>query len=237
MATQISQSILNEIKSVLGYPLVETLDFGDNTDNYIVDNVISRVLRTYFVYFPIRSDTNITVNGSFEIAYPDTTVYKMLRYFFNYKNVNFSSFSPFLLQAMTISRGNYFSDYSNNQVQEAILRLSTAESMVDFTKAVQLDDYPNLRKIKGYTNISGDITVEWAKKSENFSDIMYNYQEDAIKLAKAYFIQDIYRLREQVKLDTKVTINTAALKEDATQWEAEVVRKWKNRGFAVIVKN
>jgi hypothetical protein len=138
---------------------------------------------------------------------------------------------------MTISRGNYFSDYSNNQVQEAILRLSTAESMVDFTKAVQLDDYPNLRKIKGYTNISGDITVEWAKKSENFSDIMYNYQEDAIKLAKAYFIQDIYRLREQVKLDTKVTINTAALKEDATQWEAEVVRKWKNRGFAVIVKN
>ncbi len=235
----VSQTVLDEVKSTIGYPLIINLDFGTGTgtDTYITNYVISRVLRIYYTYFPIRTDNNITVNGTFEVAYPEADVYRMLRYFFNYKNVNFSTFSPFLLQAMTIGRGSFFRDFTNSQVQEAIIRLSTAESLVDYTKAVQLDDYPNLRLVKGYTNISGDITIEWAKKSDNFGDIIWSYQDDAIKLAKAYFIQDIYRLREQVKLETKVSINTQALKEDATRWEDEVTSKWRKRGFAVVLKN
>ncbi len=160
----------------------------------------------------------------------------MLRHFFNYKQVNYANFSPFHLQSMIISRGPAFRGYEHGQLSEAMIRMSTEESIADFPKAFRIDDYPRDRKVKGYTSINGDVTIEWAKKSEDFEDILWNYKDDAIKLAKAYFIQDTYRLREQVKLQSKIEINTSALKEDATTWESEVMTKWKQRSFAVIIK-
>jgi hypothetical protein len=233
---QITQYDLNEIKSSLGYPLITVLDFADQTDDYITDNVVSRVLRKYFTFFPIQLDTNTGINGSFEIDYPNDNVYRMFKHFFNYKTLNYETFSPFLLQAMTIHKGPYFRGFEHDHVREAITRLSTEESLMDYSRALRINDYPDLQKVKGFTNISGDITIIWAQKSNIFNDIPYNFKDDAIKLAKAYLLQDITRLRDQLKVSTKIEIDTATMKADGDRWEESVIRKWETRARAVIVK-
>jgi hypothetical protein len=233
----IDQQDINEIKSAVGYPLVQTLDYGDQTDHFIINNIVSKVLRVYFSYFPIKTDTNTNISGSFEVSYPNTDVYRMLRYFFNYKSMNYEQFSPFTLQSMIISKSPAFEGYEHGHLREALQRMTTEEAIADFTKAVRINDDPHNRKVSGYTNIRGDITIEWANKSGDFNKILFNHKEDAIKLASAYFIQNLYRLREQAKVQTKVEINTAALKEDADKWETEVNAKWRSRGFPVLVKN
>lgn len=233
----IERGDLEEIKSALGFPLVEELDWGGDSDDYIRKYIVPRVLRTYFTYFPMKTATFAEISGSFEIDYPETNVFRMLRHYFNYKNLDYATTSPFLLQTMILAKGDDKPFHvANKEFNETFSRLSTAESIIDYTKALRVEDYPQDRKIKGETNLSGTLTVEWAKKSIYFNDIIYNYKDDAIKLAKAYLLQDSYRLREQAKVQSKVEINTQVFLEDASRWETEVTEKWKKRGFAIIIK-
>ena len=127
--------------------------------------------------------------------------------------------------------------FNYSHVNESMSRIATAESLVDYTKALRVVDYPEERKVKGSTNISGALFIQWASKSEDFNKIIFNYKDDAIKLGKAYLIQDSFRLREQVKISGKIEINTTALIDQANTWEEEVMAKWTTRGFAVIAKS
>lgn len=229
---------LEEIKSALGYPLVSQLDWGTGTDDYVKKYIVRRVLRTYYTYFPIKIDTTNVVSGPFEIDYPtDPYIFRKLRHFFNYKQINYNTMSPFTLQTLIMQRGRYIpSEIGQREMSEVFNRISTAESLMDYTQAFMIEDYPEERKIKGSTTLSGTLTVQWAKRSINFSNIYYNHKEDALQLGKAYLLQESGRLRSQAQVQSKVSIDVSRMVEDGLRWEAEISAKWKNRGFAVVAK-
>lgn len=237
-SVQISADYLNEIKSALGAPLIDELDWGANTNDFIKSNIVTRVLRTYFSYFPIKYDTQTSINGTFSIDYPDDNfIFRMFRHFFSYKVDALSNFdNPFFLQTQVLYRGGgpYIEPYS---MSEIFNRLSTIESVIDYSKAVRVEDYPDQRVVKGSTSLSGYLSIQWAKWSKDFSKITFSYIDDAIKLAKAYLLKEAARLRDQFQINTsKVSVNGDALREDARIWEEEVISNWKGRGFPVMVK-
>lgn len=237
MSITITSDDLDEIKSSMGYPLYSLPELQPTADDYIKKYVVSRVLRTYFTYYPIIHETSQNIVGAFEVSYPEDDIFRLLRHFFNYKLWDYSSFSPFILQAMVLDTRPYGqSGWGPQGVQEVMSRLSTAESMVDWTKAIRVDDYPNERKVRGSSNISGDMFFQWAKKSDDFSDIPYNHKDDALKLSKAYLVYDVNRIRSQSKITSKVDINMSELVNEAQTWEKEVILRWKTRVSAVIGK-
>jgi hypothetical protein len=234
MAVTITTADLNEIKSALGFPLVSTLEI---TDDSIKTYIVSRVLRTYFTYFPLLLESNYGVDGEFDLDYPNATVYKLHRHFFNYKQIDYGTISPFLLQTLVMNKGWSGFEIGSKEINENINRMSVAETMVDWTKAVKIFDYPNERKVKGHTNTSGDLTLHWSQNSEDFDDIAYNRKEDAITLGKGYLLQDSARLRSQAKIQLKVDIDPTTLKSDGDMFVESVLRRWKTRAFAVISRS
>lgn len=238
MSVTIEEQDLLEIKSALGYPTVDVLDQGDDTDTYIKNYVVSRVLRIYFTYFPIKSETNTSINGAFSVDYPSADVYKVLRHFFNYKQISYSNISPFILQTMVASRRPSFFGFESSQIGEVMSQMSTAESLVDWTKAIRVNDEPHNRKVTGSSNTSGDLLIQWAKKSEAFNDVLYNQRERALKLCKSYLLEEAVRLRSQARITVgKIEINVDELKDQAKEWKAEVMANWVNRGQAILVKS
>jgi hypothetical protein len=236
MAITIDQNYINEIKSALGYPLVEGFEWENNssTEDYIKNYVLSRVFRTYFTYFPIRIETNHSVSGQFEIDYPaDPMVKRVLRHFFNFKNWSMlQNISPFMLQTMVIGRGTYSGGYDMSRMQQSMSDMTTYESLVDFTRALQIDDRPQERKVYGLLSTPGDITLQWLKVSEDFNDIIYSHVDNAIKLAKGFLMQDAARIRSQVTVNSKATLESSVIKADGDRYVEEVENEWKNRGFA-----
>jgi len=240
MAVTISADDINEIKSALGFPLVQGFEWENNSssDDYIKGYVIPRVLRTYFTYYPIRVDTNTAVNGQFEIAYPnDPDIFRVLRHFFNFKNwSSLQTTSPFFLQALVIGKGSFNPTQDLGKLQTAMSDMTTWESIMDFNRAVEVNDVMDQRVVRGCVSTPGDLTIQWAKKSDDFSAINYSRREDALRLAKGYLLQDAARIRSQVQVQAKAMLETSMLKADGDSYVAEVEGKWKRRGFASATK-
>jgi len=157
--------------------------------------------------------------------------------FFNYKN-EFSGdlTSPFFLQSQIIGLGNFRGGgVSQNDISEMFSRVTTAESYMDGILAVRCEDFQEDREVRGSVNVNGILSLVFACYSDNFSDVRFNHKEEAIKLAKAYLIQNAFMLREQLKIQTKVEVNTQALLSMAQQWEQEVMSEW-GTGRPVVVK-
>ena len=236
--SDIKGEYLQEIKSALGYPLINHFDWGVNTDDYVRGNIVSRVLRKYFIYFPLITNEVHGVSSAFEIDYPtDTNVYRMFRHFFDYKSYIAGNLSnPFYLQSQVISSRNqpFIKPYHLNEI---FSRLATAESLTDYAHAFYIQDYPDERLVKGSTTTTGYLSIQWARRSNKFSDITFSYLDDAIKLAKAYLLQDASRLRDSVKLaNSKIDIDINKIAADGEKWETEVMKRWSRRGSGVLVK-
>lgn len=235
---KISGEHLQEIKSALGAPLITNQDWGGNTDDYIRKNIVKRVIRQYYTLFPIKIETVHQINGIFIIDYPtDDKIFRMFRHFFNYKTEGLQNFNnPFFLQSQVIDRRShpFLRPYHLNEI---FGRLTSNEALINFSHALRVEDYMNERQIRGSTTTVGTLSVQWAKYSDDFGTIPFTFLDDAIKLGKAYFMQDAARLRDSMKLNaSKVDIDGAALLRDGTRWEEEVMDSWKNRGFPVIIK-
>jgi len=246
MALRVSQSDINEVKSSLGYPLVEELDWGCESDDYVKKYVLPRVIRTYYTYYPIKFDKSITVsNGFFKIDYPDSevadqnedwSIYAVYRHFFNYKaNIQDNFASPFFLQTQIVGNSKV-ANMLRGDISEAFSRMSTEESIVGQNAAVRVEDYPQYRKVEGSTNTPGNLSIQFATKSDNFDHIQYVHKEDALKLGKAYLLESAHNLREQVKIQSKVEINSQAFLPTAEKWEREVIEKWKSTVHAIVTK-
>jgi hypothetical protein len=236
---------IEEIKSALGFPLEDELDWGDvpgGTDGYILKYVIPRVLRKYFTYYPIKFDYVQTVESVFEIPYPDLsanglTVFGLLRYYMNYKRDFIGTFSnPFVLQQNVLSIGSTSGKTPFGSISEYYDRMTTSESVVDSMIAVRVEDHPEDRVLRGSSNIAGNLSIQFACMAEDFNRIRFQHKEDAITLAKAFFLQDSSRLREQLKIQGKIEINSSVLSTQAEAWEQAVLQRWQGRSNAIVVK-
>lgn len=236
--SDITGEYLQEIKSALGFPLINHFDWGVNTDDYVRGNVVSRVLRKYFIYFPLIVNKVSGISDNFEISYPaDTNIYRMFRHFFDYKSFIAGNLSnPFYLQSQVIDRRTqpFLRPYHLNEV---FGRLATSESITDYAHALHIEDFPNERKVKGSTTTAGFLSIQWAKRSTNFGDVTFTHLDDAIKLAKAYLLQDAARLRDSIKLaNSKIDIDINKIAADGEKWEDEVMNRWSRKGFGIVVK-
>ena len=235
---EISGDDIQEISSGLGAPLIKTLDWGCDSEDYIRTNVAKRVLRIFFRYFPIKLDKQYVINNVFEIDYPDDAlVYRVFRHFFNYKTEGMQNLSnPFFLQTQVLDRRSHphLRPYHMNEI---FSRLSTNEAMVNHAHALDVWDSPQERKVRGSTTTYGTLSIQWAKYSLNFNQIPFNYKDDAIKLGKAFLIQDASRIRGAAKIPgSSVDLDENPLLKDSDRWEEEVITLWKASGSVAIVK-
>ena len=116
--------------------------------------------------------------------------------------------------------------------------MTMAESVQDWSKALRVEDRIYERKVIGSTTVPGKLTIQWGKWDPDFNKIPFTELDEALKLGKAYLLQEAARLRDAVKLNnTKIEVNGSVLKTDGDKWEEEVMTSWKTRGWAILVKD
>ena len=238
MIVTISNDELDEVKSALGYPIIDQFEWGTGVNDFIKKYILPRVIRTYCKYFPSIIETSTPIMGPFQIDYPNASVYGLVNHTFNFKNMVYEGMSPFWLQTMIMSNQPNGFGMESQQMQENFFKMTTAESLTDFVRALEINDYPEERKVKGCVNVSGELVLTWGSSFEDFSRINYIYKDDAIKLAKGYLLIEAARIRGQVAVpNQKVGLSPDSLRADGDRYVEEVISVWSTKPRPVVLKS
>jgi len=116
---QISEKTLQEIKTVIGYPVIDSEFSAIMTDDQIKQFAIAPALETYFTYFPIAHPVTLPVTGGADIATLDApeNAIGIMRQQFIPQSANVSGGAlmqqgmfygnPFYSSSQVISKGSY----------------------------------------------------------------------------------------------------------------------------------
>jgi len=83
------------------------------------------------------------------------------------------------------------------------------------------------KEIKVYSTANGMLNITWAKHSENFQDVHFQFINDVIDLSKARLLDhlaDTSGILSDTNLE--ITINAEALKDKASALRDKVIEKW-----------
>jgi hypothetical protein len=123
-------------------------------------------------------------------------------------------------------------DYTVVRTVDRLRKNAVMEKGKTFTVKV---DHEN-RVVEGYTNTYGKLLIEWAKKSEDFSDVKFVQQENAIKLAQAYVMNYFGRLWSMDNANLPNELDPSELLSQASDFKDEIITKWNAHAKPVVVR-
>ena len=249
MATlQIDTTDYHRILTAIGYPVIKEEDLGLSSDQ-IKDLLILPVLKNvYFKWFPIKEIQEITSGSNFEVDFPDVNTYGVIdaRLVWKKYNSNASSGSnPFVygMNVVVKSSGapgrnsnmwDTGNDYGYSQVYEA--EQAEMQARISSNKSLRINvDYEN-RKVKGFTNVAGNVVITWAKYSDSFSSVQHRFKEDVIDLSKAYVLRYFGDLFNQGSAALPNELDGASLTDRGDELYEIVLDKWKNYTKPVLLR-
>jgi len=231
----IAEKDFNLIIAHIGAP---TLDLVEDEFPLKEDDIktlfIVPALEEYCRMFPITSDETKTFQGTLEIDFPDDQTYGLVdgRYT-TINNVNAGGFqmssNPFgnMLQMSTQTSSLYSgakNSYGYNS--EQFTRNFQMDSKINSLKAsdVMIDQVN--RKLICFTNVASVLYLKWAKYSENFNDVRYEYKKDVRELSASYLLQWWGNLLEMGNTDLPSSLDGDSLKSRGEDLEKKIVDKW-----------
>lgn len=236
---QIDDFFLGLIKSVLAYPAVpEELHLEDDE---IKQFCLFPALEVYFNKFPLLSYTELDqASVEQKIAFPDDDTYgvrhasitgkagygrkqgsstdfwQVVRYnrqfignrkFIQGKNGRF--FNPEGL------RFNYIME--QNLIDSLINQGETFKYVVDYVN----------RQLISMSSVNARISIAWAKRSDDFSQVKQTQRMNVIKLAQAYLLRHLAYLGSMmIDSTSEKQINVDALQSNAERLENSVIEFW-----------
>lgn len=237
----------NLIKSSLGFPTVDSVILNDSA---VKEYCIYPALREYFVKFPIKIKEVQELSASSEISidFPDNKTFGIAEIRMTDKGIVGSSKMSFWELAKYNSYmgsggslggvGKYgtkymFSSYGRTEYEMAKQTRNTAANQSTFSFDIDRAS----RQLNVYTEISGKLNILWAKFSYDFDDVMFEYKNDVIKLAKAYLMQN---LADTAGLltdgDVVQDIDTDTLNDKAGKLFDDVKEKWEQIPDVVAIR-
>jgi len=229
----------------MGYPVISEDELGVTVEN-IKNLFILPVLKNiYFNYFPIRTKVTYGITTTFEYDFPDVNTYGVYDARINTKPYTGGAVKVLhpLINEINIKQSTAHSqrmwgtdnDYGYGEVRIAD-KLRTDARMEDIKSFSFKVNYEE-RKIEGYTNVYGRMTVVWAKFSENWSDIKYQREEDTIKLAQSYILRYFGNLWNMDNAKLPSTIDPSEILSRSDDLYEEVITKWNAFTKPTIVRN
>lgn len=229
----IEDSVLNRIKSVIGYPRINKVVY---TDPEIKEYVIRGVLREYFNKWPIIY-RNQTALGSTSVTldFPDSYTYGVVNASVVGKGGQGGSESSF----WDVVKWQYFTGYTSsglygkrqfnpNGLRDTYFdinrQLNTLSNQLT-TQDMRIDR--NARTLTVYSGVTGYLLVHWAKYSDDFADVRQEWHEDVVHLCQAklqILTGKTVGLVEDGELSVK--FNAEAMKsEGQAEWD-KIMEKW-----------
>lgn len=246
---QIDETYLKQIKSVLAYP-IDTALLQVFTPEYIKEYALYPAMVDYFKKFPKYTEYQTRTSGYQEFQFPDTFTFG----FTDARHVNkegsaeetaggFSMFQMMQWQAVSGGQLNgntnrWGSRYNFNGVSQAVndqrqLYTSLIEDLNTFNITLNQGE----RKVQSYASAQCDIYIKWAKNSNEFNDIAWQFRQDVIELTKANLLKNFARFAGITSnSDSFIGIDVGMLKEEAREMEEAVKSRW-NEIIDVISMN
>lgn len=244
MSIIIPEQPLNEIMKSVGFPFVTEADLEVSIDQ-LKTIAIFPAMKEYFRYFPIKDVDYHQVGGSFEIPFPNHTVYGVTDSRISYStgsgSINLNN--PFRAAQLvrdvsgTNGMGLYGTGFDYG--------MKSVTPLVRMEQQARLNSWKNFRvrvnyqkkKVSGYTNVTGQLLIEWASYSEDWENIDFIHENDVIQLASANVLDYIGNLRAQEQNnDLPSEFDWQQFLDVATQLKEGVYAKWTATTRPVIIR-
>jgi len=238
---QISEEDLREILSEVGYPVIQLEDLEFSEDD-VKDYFIYPALREYFTYFPKKEKYRQYIEGPFEVEFPDEFTFGLTD---GRLNTTFGgasrSESPFLNEIMFNKRmGGSYNVYGTRNdygfFQSRMDERMTRRTTLDYNKTFNIRVDESEGKVVGYSNINGELILEWAKFSDDVADVRYIHKHEFLNLAKAYTLRGFAQIRDQIAADTGADFDTSGFRNRFEDLEQKVLESWKQKSKVVILR-
>jgi len=244
MALTIPDTIYKRIITCIGYPILSESDFKITSDDIKELFILPVVRDLYFKRFPLKEFTSHQVSSTFSIDFPDADTWGVVDLRLNTAEFSTAqkSGNP-LINEINIKQtgglngvnmwgtGNDYgfteARYMNQSYQNA--------SKATYQAFKKIIDYPN-RKVTGYTNTMGTVSITWAKYSEDWANIDYRFEEDVIQLAQSYILQYFGGLRNQMNTSMPDEVDGSDFIDRAETLYDRVIEKWKKYPKINIVR-
>jgi hypothetical protein len=110
-------------------------------------------------------------------------------------------------------------------------------SFISLWKAGNFNLDPKERRLWGFSNVAGNLIIDWAMWSKDWVDIRFEHVEDVIKVCQMYALEFVGGIRQQSDPNTGVTADGSSFLEKAEKIHEEiVVNRWRGR-VPVIVRH
>lgn len=221
------------------------LQDGDLEISYqdIKDTLIIQALQEYFKWYPIETVYNQDISGTFEIAFPTDQTFSVTDCRINTSRLGYGPYGNALVDERFIrSTGNFGQAMYGTQndygfTRAKIINKFEKQSFLESNKAFRWKVIENQRKVVGFSNVVGTLSITWASWSNDWQNISFSQQRDVIKLAQSYILRFFGDLRNQDSIDgAPIQLNGDKLVERADKLEDEVMEKWKNRTTTISIR-
>lgn len=238
MALTINQNHYDEILTEVGYPII-TPNLLELTENQIKNLLIWPALREFFKWFPITSEQQIQASSTFEVDFPNSTTFGVVDVRLTtsaYRGSGVTA-NPLINETnIKVSRGGRYGTRNNYEhavamYTEKLERISAIEYQKVFR--VRTDN----RKVYGYTNTLGVISIIWADYSEDFNDVPFEHISEVIKLAGANILRYLGMLRNQDTSDLPNEMSGDEFISRADELEETIIDEWKKHTKVVITRS
>lgn len=237
----ISDSDYQEILSELGFPVVSQ-DILEFSRDHIEDVFIFPAMREYFSWFPLKLVQSVRITGDFTLDFPDEFTYGVIDARISTGGEGAASGSPFLNEIMIKQRsgyggGMYGTPYDYGFTEARYMERSLQQAQMNTQRVKRLDIDEGNRTVTGYSNVSGELIITWAKYSDDFATIPFRRKTEVINLAKANVLRGFAMLRGQFSSDINVDFNADVFSRRADELYEKTMNKWKRMTKVVISRN
>lgn len=227
----ISNEDLNEIKKVIGYPIIPKIILEENE---ILDYAVKPALRDFYSRFPIKQKFFQRVHGVIEIPFPDEETYGVYLLTFTDKNkVGGSSGSSFLdIIKYQSTVGNAFtgSNYGkrfnpSGLSQTRMLKKQVGATFANTGSYNAFIDYPN-RKIDVYAEMPCNLNIIFAKNSYTFDTVPFQRKSQVINLSGSYLLERLITMLKWKPSVGDIEIDIGALEDYMEDLRNPVLEDW-----------
>jgi hypothetical protein len=230
--------IRKRILADLGSPILNVQEDLLLDDETIDDLFITPALQMYFTYWPLKLKQEYTIDGQVHIPFPNDQTFgiSMARVALLQQSMSYGK-SPFINEVIR-RQSSSFNSYGRTPygrdpyaVTGALIKEQTEQlSYISLRKAGNFNIDLASRTLWGFSNVAGNLIIDWAMWSKNWADIKFEHIEDVIKVCKMYALEFVGGIRQQSDPNTGVSADGSSFLEKADKIKEEIiVQRWRGR--------
>jgi len=240
----ISSENLNEIMTEVGFPILAFDDDFPYTEEQVKQSAIWPAMKDYFRYWPKNNPQEYSVSGNFSFDFPTIETFNIVdaRLNTNTPNAGQHTNDP-LINMMNItnlgstSSGMYGTRYNYDMTTAYYSRRAELNAMKNSQSAFRIYVNHNDRKVEGYANNSGRITIIWAEYGFDYDSIPFTMIDDVKKLAQSYLMRMMGNFFSMQSSDTINEIDGGFLIDRSDEIREQIIDRWNNITRPVLIRN